>query len=79
MNTQERLEYMRNYQRNRYATDSVYREAQLIRTNWNHFLNRLSKCLVNKINNTPPKRVLKQFARRIYKHNVDWSFRIPAR
>lgn len=79
MNTQERLEYMRNYQKNRYHNDAVYREAQLIRTNHNHFLNRLSKCLVNKINNTPPKRVLNQFGRRIYKRNAEWSFRIPER
>jgi len=79
MNTEERLVYMRNYQKNRYRTNAVYREAQLIRTNWNHHLNRLTKCLLNKINNTPPKRILNQFNRRIYKRNVDsdWSFRVP--
>ena len=79
MSTAERLMYMRNYQKNRYRTDAVYREAQIIRTNRIHFLNRLTKCLLNKINNTPPKRVLNQFNRRIYKHNADWSFRIATR
>lgn len=79
MNTEERLAYMRKYQRDRYANDAAYRAAQIIRTNRIHFLNRLSQTLMNKINNTPPKRVLKQFGRRIYKHNADWSFRIAPR
>lgn len=66
MNTEERLVYMRNYQRNRYATDAAYRAAQIIRTNRIHFLNRLSRTLMNKINNTHPKRVLKEY-RKIYR------------
>lgn len=78
MNTPERLAYMRQYQKTRYANDAAYRAAQILRTNRIHFLNRLSKCLVNKINNTPPIRILKQFGRRIYK-NVDFAFRIPTR
>lgn len=78
MNTAERLAYMRSYQKNRYANDAEYRAAQIIRTNRIHFLNRLTKCLVNKINNTPPKRVLKQFNKRIYK-NADWTYYTPTR
>jgi hypothetical protein len=78
MNTAERLAYMRAYQRDRYANNAEYRAAQIIRTNRIHFLNRLSRTLMNKINNTHPIRILKQFGRRIYK-NVDFAFRIPER
>ena len=66
MNTAERLMYMRNYQKNRYANDATYRAAQIIRTNRIHFLNRLSRTLMNKINKTHPKKVLKEY-RKIYR------------
>ena len=49
MISRDRREYMRNYQRNRYNTDSGFKEMNKARTKKRHFLKRLSECLMKRM------------------------------